>query len=56
MLLAAMMCAISMSAKSVQITVEPATATMYQQNGKAVQPVSQGVYSITCSIVDLALL
>lgn len=54
MLLAAMMCAISMSAKSVQITVEPATATMYQQNGKAVQPVSQGVYSITCSIVDLA--
>lgn len=54
MLVAAMVCALSLSAKSVQITVEPSDATMYQQNGKAVQPVSQGVYSITCSVVDLA--
>ena len=52
--MAAMLCALSLSAKAVQITVEPSDATMYQQNGKAVQPVSQGVYSITCSIVDLA--
>jgi len=54
LLVATLVCAITLSAKSVQITVEPSTATMFQQNGKAVQPVSQGVYSITCSIVDLA--
>ncbi len=52
--MAALMCAFTLSAKSVQITIEPASATLYQQKGKAVQPVSEGVYSITCSIVDLA--
>lgn len=53
-LIATLLCAMKISAKSVQITVSPATATIVQQKGKALQPVTPGVYSITCSIVDLA--
>ena len=51
---AALLCTITMSAKTVQITVSPSSAMVLQQKGKVLQPVSPGVYSITCSIVDLA--
>lgn len=51
---AALLCAVMISAKTVQITVSPSTAIVIQQKGMPLQPVQPGVYSITCSIVDLA--
>ena len=45
---------ITLFAKTVQITVSPSNAVVLQQKGKVLEPVSPGIYSITCSIVDLA--
>ena len=52
--MAVLMCTSMLSAKTVQVTVSPAEAIVLKQKGEVLQPVTQGVYSITCSIVDLA--
>lgn len=52
--MAALFCSLTMIAKNVQVTISPSNAIVYKQKGKVEQPVSPGVYSIPCSIVDLA--
>ncbi len=51
---AALMCVVSLSAKTVRITIEPSNAQLFQQKGKQVTPIEKGVFDIPCSIVDLA--
>lgn len=51
---AALVCMCTMSAKTVRITIEPSNAQLFQQNGKQINSVQDGVFDIQCSIVDLA--
>ena len=53
-LFAALLCACTISAKTVRITISPSSAVVFQQKGKQIQPTTPGVFDVTCSIVDLA--